>query len=142
MEKNDIAEDELFGHFVGALEKVHYFGATPNGDDELAVDRATHLLHNAFLEMKKSRCEEIDLINLADAFKLQGNKAMQSKVYVDAIELYTIAIALCDNNAVYYCNRAAAYTQNNQHTEAIHDCNKAIEINPNYSKAYSRLGFS
>ncbi|XP_076907470.1 small glutamine-rich tetratricopeptide repeat-containing protein 2-like [Bidens hawaiensis] len=92
--------------------------------------------------MKNSRCEEIDLKNLADAFKLQGNKAMQSKVYVDAIELYTIAIALCDNNAVYYCNRAAAYTQNNQHTEAIHDCNKAIEIDPNYSKAYSRLGFS
>ncbi|XP_076946850.1 uncharacterized protein LOC143618586 [Bidens hawaiensis] len=137
-----IGEDELFGQFFVALEKVHYFGTTANGDDEPALDRATNLFHNALMEMKKSGREEINLKNLADNFKLQGNKAMQSKVYVDAIELYTVAIALCDDNAIYYCNRAAAYTQNNQHTEAIHDCNKAIEIDPNYSKAYSRLGFS
>ncbi|XP_076949362.1 uncharacterized protein LOC143621983 [Bidens hawaiensis] len=137
-----VGEDELFGQFFGALEKVHYFGTTANGDDELVLERATNLFHNALMEMKKSGREEINLKNLADTFKLQGNKAMQSKVYVDAIELYTVAIALCDDNAIYYCNRAAAYTQNNQHTEAIHDCNKAIEIDPNYSKAYSRLGFS
>ncbi|KAD1781290.1 hypothetical protein E3N88_42296 [Mikania micrantha] len=137
-----LSDDELFGQFFGALEKVHYFGTTTNGDDEQALDRATHLFHNALMEMKKTGCEEIDIKNLADTFKLQGNKAMQSKVYLDAIELYTIAIALIDNNAVYYCNRAAAYTQNNQHTEAIHDCYKAIGIDPNYSKAYSRLGFS
>ncbi|KAI3821152.1 hypothetical protein L1987_08709 [Smallanthus sonchifolius] len=137
-----VSEDELFGQFFGALEKVHYFGTTSNGDDEKALDRATQFFHNALMEMKKSGREEVDLKNLADTFKLQGNKAMQSKTYSDAIELYTVAIALCDDNAVYYCNRAAAYTQNNQHREAIHDCHKAIEIDPNYSKAYSRLGFS
>ncbi|MFS7938862.1 putative tetratricopeptide-like helical domain superfamily, SGTA, homodimerization [Helianthus anomalus] len=136
-----VSEDELFVQFFGALEKVHYFGTT-SGDDEHVLDRATQLFHNALMEMKKSERAEINLKNLADTFKLQGNKAMQSKVYSDAIELYTIAIALCDDNAVYYCNRAAAYTQNNQHTEAIHDCHKAIAIDPNYSKAYSRLGFS
>ncbi|KAL7595109.1 hypothetical protein Lser_V15G31238 [Lactuca serriola] len=135
-------EDELFGKFFNSLEKVHYFGTTPNGDDEQALDRATHLFHNALTEMKKSGSEEFDLKKLADTFKLQGNKAMQSKLYSGAIELYTIAIALCDDNAVYYCNRAAAYTQTNQHTEAIDDCHKAIEIDPNYSKAYSRLGFA
>ncbi|KAK1407561.1 hypothetical protein QVD17_39180 [Tagetes erecta] len=137
-----VCEDELFGQFFGALEKVHYFRTTSNGDEEQALDRATHLFHNALMEMKKSGRGEIDLKNLADTFKLQGNKAMQSKIYSDAIELYSVAIALCDDNAVYYCNRAAAYTQNNQHTKAIHDCHKAIEIDPNYSKAYSRLGFS
>ncbi|KAI7744421.1 hypothetical protein M8C21_017301 [Ambrosia artemisiifolia] len=102
-----VNEDELFGQFFGALEKVHYFGTTGNGDDEQALDRATHLFHNALMEMKKSGCEDIDLKKLADTFKLQGNKAMQSKVYSDAIELYTIAIALCNDNAVYYCNRDA-----------------------------------
>lgn len=30
---------------------------------------------------------------------------MQLKLYMQAIELYTYAIALCDKNAVYYCNR-------------------------------------
>lgn len=38
-------------------------------------------------------------------FFLSGNKAMQSKLYADAIELYTCAIALGENNAVYYSNR-------------------------------------
>lgn len=34
-----------------------------------------------------------------------GNKAMQSKLYNEAIELYSFAIAQCEDNAVYYCNR-------------------------------------
>lgn len=38
--------------------------------------------------------------------------------------------------------RAAAYTQMLQYAKAVHDCLKSIEINPNYSKAYSRLGFA
>ena len=37
-------------------------------------------------------------------------------------------------------SRAAAYTLLNMNNEAIVDCLKSIEINPNYSKAYSRLG--
>lgn len=36
--------------------------------------------------------------------------------------------------------RAAAYTQINRYDEAIEDCLKSIEIDPSYSKAYSRLG--
>lgn len=135
--------DELFGQFFGALEKIHYFGTSPDGhDDQVQLDRATSLFHNALMEMKKSGHEKFDQKNLAETFKVQGNKAMQSKLYPDAIEFYTIAIALCDDNAVYYCNRAAGYTQMNQYTEAIRDCYKSIEIDPNYSKAYSRLGFA
>lgn len=38
--------------------------------------------------------------------------------------------------------RAAAYTQMHKYTEAIRDCLKSIEIDPNYSKAYSRLGLA
>ena len=38
-------------------------------------------------------------------FSHLGNKAMQSRLFHDAIELYNCAIALCENSAVYYCNR-------------------------------------
>lgn len=38
--------------------------------------------------------------------------------------------------------RAAAYTQINKYAEAIQDCLRSIEIDPNYSKAYSRLGLA
>ncbi|GMP79405.1 hypothetical protein CsSME_00034962 [Camellia sinensis var. sinensis] len=93
-------------------------------------------------EMKKSGCQIFDVRNLAETFKSQGNRAMQSKLYCDAIELYTFAIALSADNAVYYCNRAAAYTQVHQYAEAVRDCLKSIEMKPSYSKAYSRLGFA
>ncbi|CAL5417410.1 unnamed protein product [Camellia sinensis] len=137
------AEDELFGQFFGALEKIHYFIPMSDGhDDQVQLDRATHLFHNAAMEMKKSGCQIFDVRNLAETFKSQGNRAMQSKLYCDAIELYTFAIALSADNAVYYCNRAAAYTQVHQYAEAVRDCLKSIEMKPSYSKAYSRLGFA
>ncbi|XP_057504923.1 uncharacterized protein LOC130788342 isoform X2 [Actinidia eriantha] len=138
-----VFEDELFGQFFSALEKIHYFKPGSDGcDDQVQLDRATCLFHNTAMELQKSGCLTFDGKNLAETFKSQGNKAMQSKLYSDAIELYTFAIALCEDNAVYYCNRAAAYTQINHYAEAIRDCLKSIEINPSYSKAYSRLGFA
>lgn len=38
--------------------------------------------------------------------------------------------------------RAAAYTHIRKYTEAIQDCLRSIEIDPNYCKAYSRLGLA
>ncbi|KAK6939870.1 Tetratricopeptide repeat 1 [Dillenia turbinata] len=138
-----LSKDELCGQFFAALEKIHYFRAMPDGqDDQAQLDKATCLFHDALSEMERSNCEMFDRSKLAETLKSQGNRAMQSKLYSDAIELYTCAIALCENNAVYYCNRAAAYTQIHKYAEAISDCHKSIDIDPNYSKAYSRLGIA
>lgn len=52
------------------------------------------------------------------------------------------AIELDGRNAVYYCNRAAAQSKLNNHQAAIDDCKQAIAIDPQYSKAYGRLGYS
>ncbi|KZV16564.1 hypothetical protein F511_11396 [Dorcoceras hygrometricum] len=135
--------DELFGQFFGALEKIQYFNRMPDGnDDQVQLDRATLVFHNAVEEMQRAGCQTFDPKSLAETFKTQGNKAMQSKLYNEAIELYTFAIALSAENAVYFCNRAAAYTQIHRYTEAVQDCLRSIEINPNYSKGYSRLGFA
>ncbi|XP_039070146.1 small glutamine-rich tetratricopeptide repeat-containing protein-like [Hibiscus syriacus] len=138
-----VSKDELFGQFFAALEKIQFLKAMPDGNDDPAqLDKATHLFEDAVNEMERSGCRAFDRKNLADTFKCQGNRAMQSKLYSDAIEFYSIAVSLCDDNAVYYCNRAAAYTQIHMHNEAIRDCLKSIEIDPNYSKAYSRLGLA
>ncbi|EOA20686.1 hypothetical protein CARUB_v10001000mg [Capsella rubella] len=137
------SRDELFGQLFGALEEVRYFRNTPEGDDDPAqLEKATRIFHDAVNEMEKSGCQTFDVKSLAETFKCQGNKAMQSNLYLEAIELYSFAIALTDKNAVFYCNRAAAYTQINRCSEAIKDCLKSIEIDPNYSKAYSRLGLA
>lgn len=52
------------------------------------------------------------------------------------------AINLNPRNAVYYCNRAAAYSRLEKHEEAIEDCKNALRLDANYGKAYGRLGIA
>lgn len=65
---------------------------------------------------------------------------MSRKEYSKAIESYTEAITLDGSNAVYYSNRAAAYSSLQEHSKAIADSEKALEIDAKFVKAYSRLG--
>ncbi len=76
----------------------------------------------------------------AEKEKEKGNKFVTTKKYDEAIEAYGRAIALNPSNAVYYSNRAAAYSFNGDHPSAIIDAEKAIEVDPKFVKAYSRLG--
>lgn len=78
----------------------------------------------------------------AESLKLQGNKAMASRDFEGAIEKYTEAISTLPTNAIYYANRAAAHSSLKQYDLAIEDSKSAIEIDPAYSKGYSRLGFA
>ncbi|KAJ3406263.1 hypothetical protein HDU80_011614 [Chytriomyces hyalinus] len=76
----------------------------------------------------------------AEEFKAQGNKLMADKKFKQAISKYSEAIALDASNAVYFANRAAAYSQDGDHANAVEDSRRAIEVDPDYSKAYSRMG--
>ncbi|WWC89204.1 uncharacterized protein L201_004122 [Kwoniella dendrophila CBS 6074] len=75
----------------------------------------------------------------AEQLKTKGNQLMSSKLYDSAIEKYTEAIKLYEN-PIYYSNRAAAWGGLNKHDQAIKDAEKALDLDPNFSKAYSRLG--
>ncbi|KAF7367281.1 Hsc70 cochaperone [Mycena sanguinolenta] len=76
----------------------------------------------------------------AEKFKQSGNALMSAKQYDQAIEAYTQAIALDPTNAIYYSNRAAAYSSKNDHLSAVGDAEQAIKIDPKFVKAYHRLG--
>lgn len=65
---------------------------------------------------------------------------MSAKDYDGAVEAYTQAIGKDGTNAVYYSNRAAAYSSKGDHAKSMLDAEKAIEIDPAFSKAYHRLG--
>ena len=43
---------------------------------------------------------------------------------------------------MFYCNRAAAHSKMNNHHLAIEDCQRAIDMDPSYSKAYGRMGLA
>lgn len=78
----------------------------------------------------------------AEAFKSQGNAAMQQKDYPLAIDFYSKAIALSPTNPIYLSNRAAAYSACHKHAEAQTDAELAVAADPKYTKAWSRLGLA
>ncbi|KAL0739897.1 hypothetical protein Bca4012_081410 [Brassica carinata] len=89
--------------------------------------------------IKASKNENSDA-SQAEEMKNQANEAFKGHKFSHAIDLYTKAIELNGNNAVYWANRAFAHTKLEEYGSAIQDASKAIEIDPKYSKGYYRRG--
>ncbi|KAG5017465.1 hypothetical protein JHK82_023080 [Glycine max] len=79
-------------------------------------------------------------VSKAEEFKLLANEAFNARKFSQAIDLYTQAIELNSQNAVYFSNRAFAHLRLEEYGSAIQDATKAIEIDPKYSKGYYRRG--
>ncbi|XP_003461091.1 small glutamine-rich tetratricopeptide repeat-containing protein alpha [Cavia porcellus] len=78
----------------------------------------------------------------AERLKTEGNEQMKVENFEAAVHLYGKAIELNPANAVYFCNRAAAYSKLGNYAGAVQDCERAIGIDPAYSKAYGRMGLA
>ncbi len=76
----------------------------------------------------------------AEKHKLAGNQHMAAKSYTGAIQSYSKAIECDGTNPVFYSNRAAAYSSQGDHQNAILDAKRAIELDSKFAKAYHRLG--
>lgn len=79
----------------------------------------------------------------SEILKGEGNAHFKSAEYTEAIDKYSEALKLCpvvhkNDRAILYGNRAAAYKYLEQREEAISDCSQAVELNPDYLKAYAR----
>lgn len=55
--------------------------------------------------------------------------------YAQAIDLYSQAIELNNQNAVYWANRAFAHIKLEEYGSAIQDASNAISVDSKYSKA-------
>ncbi|KAG2067571.1 TPR-like protein [Suillus decipiens] len=78
----------------------------------------------------------------ATQLKDEGNVLFRKQDYVGALSKYTEAIALDDENAVLYANRAACYHGLNRYIDAVDDAKMATKIDPGYAKGWSRLAAS
>ena len=76
--------------------------------------------------------------------KEQANQLFSSGQNQEAIEAYTNCLKLDAHNKNYnsiiLSNRAACYMKKNDYVKALTDINKAIDLNPDYIKAYARRG--
>ncbi|KAF7639444.1 hypothetical protein Mgra_00001120 [Meloidogyne graminicola] len=78
-------------------------------------------------------------IDIANKIKEEGNELVKQSKFDEAILKYNEAIKL-NRDPVYFCNRAAAYCRLEQYDLAIQDCRTALALDPNYAKAYGRMG--
>ncbi|KAK1406625.1 hypothetical protein QVD17_42095 [Tagetes erecta] len=77
---------------------------------------------------------------MAGESKAKGNASFSAGNYTDAIRYFTDVINLAATNHVLYSNRSAAYASLNQYSEALTDAQRTVDLKPDWSKGYSRLG--
>ncbi|CAF3971402.1 unnamed protein product, partial [Rotaria sp. Silwood2] len=75
-----------------------------------------------------------------EKLKSKANDAFSAEQYDEAIDLYTQAIALDENNHFLYSNRSAAYTKSYKYKAALKDAEQCLKLKPDFVKGYSRKG--
>eukprot|EP00033_Pygsuia_biforma_P000938 GCRY01001080.1.p1 GENE.GCRY01001080.1~~GCRY01001080.1.p1 ORF type:complete len:486 (+),score=146.74 GCRY01001080.1:152-1609(+) len=79
-------------------------------------------------------------MNKAEAFKEQGNLAFKKQQWHESVDLYSKAIEINPKSTAYLGNRAFAHLKLENYGSCIQDAEAAIDIDPNYTKAYYRRG--
>ncbi|KAH7423080.1 hypothetical protein KP509_12G038400 [Ceratopteris richardii] len=74
--------------------------------------------------------------------RLKGNEFYKNGDFSAAIDCYNRSLELDEKVAATYTNRALCYLKLNQPAKAIHDCTKALGLEPNNKKAYFRRAIS
>lgn len=77
-----------------------------------------------------------------DFKKSAGNEAFKSGDYQQAAVLYTEALALDDQAAALYSNRAACFLKLGRYAQAREDAQKCVELNPDFAKGHFRLALA
>ena len=118
------------------------FGLTGPLPDTPNLQQVFDVYEKTRERMNQTNPSQSNQANLAEAERLKGlgNAAVTRKEYGVAVDHYTQALSLSPDNTIYLSNRAAAYSQSGQHAQAATDALKAVEIDPGYAKAWSRLG--
>jgi len=75
---------------------------------------------------------------LSDEARERGNVLFKQQLFADAVKEYTESIKRNDADPRNYSNRAACYNKLMALPEAEKDCDKAIELDPKFVKAYIR----
>lgn len=74
--------------------------------------------------------------------RARGNDLFKSERFTEACLAYGDGLRLDPSNSVLYCNRAACWFKLGMWEHSIEDCNQALCIKPNYTKALLRRAAS
>lgn len=77
---------------------------------------------------------------LADEEREKGNEYFKEQKYPEAVKHYTESLRRNPKDVKAYSNRAACYTKLGALPEGLKDAEKCIELDPTFSKGYTRKG--
>ncbi|KAM0934361.1 putative Heat shock chaperonin-binding, tetratricopeptide-like helical domain superfamily [Dioscorea sansibarensis] len=78
--------------------------------------------------------------NKADEEREKGNEFFKQQKYPEAVKHYTEALKRNPTDPKVYSNRAACYTKLGALPEGLKDAEKCIELDPTFTKGYTRKG--
>lgn len=81
-------------------------------------------------------------MRLVGRARARGNDLFKSERYTEACAAYGEGLRLDSSNAVLYCNRAACWYKLRQWEKSVDDCDQALHIQANYTKALLRRAAS
>lgn len=84
--------------------------------------------------------DDVEYVQYASRLKDQGNEAFKNGDIPLSIKFYSEAIDMDPDNHLYYSNRSAAYMKADSKSKALWDATKCVELAPDWSKGYNRLG--
>jgi len=122
---------------AGNLDKA--ISAYKTSLTENRVRQVAATLRQVELEHEKQIKEAYQDPKKALEAKEKGNEYFQNGDFPNAAKMYTEAIERDPTNAPFYSNRAAALMKLADFGYALRDCEKCIELDPTFVKAYKRL---
>ena len=78
----------------------------------------------------------------ATRLRAEGNRLFQRECVEDSIRKYGEAIELCPDDYLSLSNRSNALYQDRQYTKSLEDAEKSVELKPDWSKSYFRVGMA
>lgn len=111
-----------FGRFENAVKEAEKAGQVDPKNVEVSV-----LLTN---------------VRLVSRSRSRGNNLFKSERFTEACSAYGEGLRHDPSNSILYCNRAACWFKLGMWERSIDDCNQALSIQPNYTKALLRKAAS
>ena len=111
--------------------------AVDTDEDQVLLEEIKNCDDEPDLSSSESR-EEAETKGLK--CKEDGNDALTSGHYNEAVHHYSTALSHLPGNAIVLSNRALAYIKLENYGLAIQDASHAIEADPDYPKGYYRRG--
>ncbi|OIS99021.1 PREDICTED: TPR repeat-containing thioredoxin TTL1-like [Nicotiana attenuata] len=132
-------------NFFGMLSEAYVFFV------QAQIEMARGRFENALTSVERAaqadpRSTEVSAllnnVRLVGQARGRGNNLFKSERYTEACAAYGEGLMRDSSNSVLYCNRAACWYKLGQWEKSLDDCNQALIIQPNYTKALLRRAAS